>query len=158
MPNLYPVFEVQNVMAEETLEDPAIELNQVKAPAFDFEKGKTVMDLKGRVVMVEAQAAYRQWVMKCAMTERYEYLGYGPDFGVEVKAIMRANYPREIAESELERTIREALMVDPRTVAVENFSFEWNSDAVVVRCEVESIYDREEFAFQYGYAAQGRDA
>lgn len=148
MPDLYPMFDVPEDIAEEEIEAPEIDLNPLKTAAFDFNKGETIVDLKGRVVMAENQAAYRQWVIKCVMTERYEYLAYGPDFGVEVKAIMRANYPRDIAESELERTIREALMVDPRTVSVDNFVFEWQADSVLVKCEVESIYDQEEFTFR----------
>jgi hypothetical protein len=150
MPDLYPTFEVPEDIADEAIESPEIDLNSLRTAKFDFDKGRTVIDLKGNVVVAEKQEAYRQWVMKCVMTERYEYLAYGPDFGVEAKAIMRANYPRDIAESELERAVREALMVDPRTVSVDNFSFEWLGDGVKVNCVVTSIYDQEEFNFTLG--------
>lgn len=149
MPELYPAFDVPTEMVEDTTNQQEVPTN-VKSPYFDFETGETRMKPLGRPTEAVGHESYRQWVMICAMTERYEYLAYTPDFGVEVKAIMRANYPRPIAESEIRRTITEALSVDPRTVSVDNFTFKWEGDSLWVTCEVESIYGRDEFTFRYG--------
>lgn len=153
MPDLYPVFEeVPAELVEDTEEQQEIQ-SPLRTPLFDFEKRQTKMDARGRPVDAIDHEAYKQWVVMCVLTERYEYLAYSPDFGTEIKAIMRANYPRPIAESEIQRTITEALGVDPRTVSVGGFSFEWKGDSVWVTCEVESVYGRDEFSFVFGGVA-----
>lgn len=149
MPELYPVFEVPTEMVEDMTPQTEIP-TPLKTPFFDFQSGQTKITARGRPVEAVDHEAYKQWVTKCVLTERYEYLAYSPDFGTEIKAIMRANYPRSITESEIRRTITEALSVDPRTVSVGGFAFEWQGDSVRVTCEVESVYGRDEFAFTFG--------
>ena len=42
------------------------------------------------------------------------------------------NSPRAVTEAELEREITEALLTDPRTAEVKNFTFEWSGDELTV--------------------------
>src|SRR5690606_32310060 len=146
MPQLYPTFDIPLEMAEDLQQEV---WPDTKAPMLDFSTGNTKMTPTGRPVEAVGADAYRQWVLTCLLAERYEYLAYGPDFGVEIKAIMRANYPRDIAESEIRRTITEALMVDPRTVSVGGFKFRWEGDSVWVTCEVEGVFGRDEVEVRY---------
>lgn len=122
----------------------------VVAPKFDMEKLKIKLSPVGRVEIGDEKEAYRFWVMKCLLTERYKYLGYSTDFGVEIEEIIQSDYPRDIAESEIQRTITEALLVDERTLSVDNFVFVWNGDEVKVTFEIESIYNTEVYELMKG--------
>lgn len=143
---LYPYFEVPAEIAEDADETTEI-VSPLRSLAFDYAAGQIPISMSGRPAEVVDHEAYKQWVIKCILTERYEYPAYGPDFGTELHAIMRAGYPSDVTESEIQRTITEALRVDPRTVTVDNFSFEWNGDAVKLYFEVESVYGRDSFGF-----------
>ena len=135
---LYPTFESPFMFEEEqrTVKD-------VVAPKFDQEEEKLKVNGVGKAVIGDEKDAYRFWVMKCLLTERYRYSAYSSDFGVEIERIVRANYPRTVAESEIQRTITEALSVDERTVSVGEFSFKWEGDSLWVTLIVESIFDAE---------------
>ncbi len=143
---LYPSFEPPSMFEEEE----GTQAEDVVAPKFNEEKERIEVNGVGQAVIGDEKDAYRFWAIKCCLTERYQYAAYSDDFGVEFGTIIRANYPRSIAESEIERTIAEALSVDPRTVAVDNFSFEWKGDSVWMTYRVESIYNTEIYEMQRG--------
>ena len=46
---------------------------------------------------------------------------------------------REVAQSMVERTITEALKVNPRTEYVRNFEFSWNGDELHCSCVVKGV-------------------
>ena len=71
-------------------------------------------------------------------TERYSCLGYSDDHGTETEDITRES-DQSTVELSLERTIQEALMVNPRTSSVEEFSFEWGTGRVKVSFIVYSV-------------------
>lgn len=150
MPDLYPSFEVPEEMVEETETEEQDVPAPLLTPMIDFETMEIAISPTGAIKMASDHDTYKQWVMKCIMTERYEYFAYSTDFGVETEDIIRSDYPRDVAESEIQRTITEALMVDARTVSVDNFTFEWRGDSVWVSLEVESIYGRDTIATQIG--------
>ena len=52
---------------------------------------------------------------------------------------MNDGYDQSTVELSLERTIQEALMVNPRTSSVEEFSFEWGTGRVKVSFIVYSV-------------------
>ena len=75
--------------------------------------------------------------MKAVSTERYTCLGYGNQFGVELDLVW--SFPtREAQESQIQRTITDALLADPmgRTRLVNNFSFRWEGGNVFVEFDV----------------------
>lgn len=69
------------------------------------------------------------WCMKVSMTERYSCLAYSNDIGVEMEDAL-AQDDEKTVESMVERTIRDALLVNPRTEWVRDFEFEWNGDSM----------------------------
>lgn len=127
MPNLFPTFDAP-VLAEDSTE------SQVQYPQswlYDFENGRVVIDGSGRAVMADGLTAWAQWCIKAASTLRFANLAYGPDFGCEHETARRQP-TRKAAESELERAITEALIVDPRTEVVRDFTFTWSGDELLV--------------------------
>ncbi len=128
MPNLYPTFDVPEIVEQET--EPAPKYG--KSWLFDFAKGDFMTDGAGRVIEADEHSAWGQWCVKAALTERFAYLIYSTDYGAEIEQALKQP-SRAAVEAELERTITEALQVDPRTEVVQDFVFEWEGDTVKVK-------------------------
>ncbi|GKV54232.1 hypothetical protein NCCP2222_01790 [Sporosarcina sp. NCCP-2222] len=149
---LYPSFDAPDLMADEEVET----LQDVYAYKFDYDQERLVVTGTGKAVKGGPIDAYRFWAVKCCLTERYKYVSYTDDFGVEFERIMAADYPRPIAESEIKRTITEALMVDERTVSVGGFSFEWEGDSCWIHFDLESVYGTDYVEIRRGGELSGR--
>lgn len=78
---------------------------------------------------VDELAAYKQAVYKILNTERYEYLIYSWNYGIELKDLFGQSIYYVVPE--LERRITEAIMQDDRTVSVTNFEFDTSKRGVV---------------------------
>lgn len=128
MPNLYPVFEMPELMEQQQAQP---EPEYPESYLFDFEKGDFVRDTAGRIVIADGHRAWVQWCVKTVLTERFAYLAYSQNYGAEIEAALRQP-SRQAVEAELERTITEALLVDPRTQVVRDFRFTWQGDQLQV--------------------------
>lgn len=148
----YPVWDVENAMIGVEEE----ELQEVVSYKYDYNENETVVTGSGKTVMSTAQEAYMFWAMKCVLTERYAHEAYDDDYGVEFLRIMRKDYPRSIAESEIRRSIKEALMVDNRTINVYNFSFNWSRDNCYIGFTIESVYGIDTIAVERGGFSSGK--
>lgn len=88
---------------------------------------------------VDGHEAYKQAVAKILATERYEYLIYSWNYGIELKDLFGQPIPYVVPE--LQRRITEAIMQDDRTESVGNFKFDTSKFGVVtVTFKVTSIY------------------
>lgn len=99
--------------------------------AVDFSRGDLVITPSGRSVMQDARHAWAQWCIKCVLTERGVYRIYSTDYGVDMRAAF-AEPSRPSIEVAVARTITEALMVNPQTVGVGSFAFEWVAENLYV--------------------------
>jgi hypothetical protein len=149
--SLYPSFEPPSMF-----EEGKKQIDDVVAPKFNQDDERLDINGVGQAVIGDEKDAYRFWVMKCLLTERYRYPAYSSDFGVEIEAIVKANYPRSVAESEIQRTITEALMVDDRTISVNSFVFEWEGDSLWTTFIVESIFDSDKYELMKGGETIGK--
>ena len=82
--------------------------------------------------------AVEQAVFLILTTERYQWLIFSWDYGVELQNLIGKD--PEYCIPEIERRIREALLQDGRITAVENFQFELNKRKVLTTFTVISIY------------------
>lgn len=128
MPNLYPVFEIPELVEQQQTE---LAPKYGKSWLFDFKKGDFVLDGAGRVVEADGHTAWMQWCIKTILTQRFAYVIYSSDYGTELEEAQKQPH-RKAVEIELERVITEALLVDPRTEMVKDFVFEWEGDTVKV--------------------------
>ena len=96
-----------------------IDFTEYKEPSktykIDLEKGV----IKGKCDGLES---VKQAVYKVLNTERYDYLIYSWNYGVELKDLF--GRPISLIYSELKRKIEESLLNDDRIKSVENFSYE----------------------------------
>jgi len=97
----------------------------------DFEKGR----ISG---FVDEREAVKQAIILILNTERYKFLIYSWNYGVELEELI-GTHP-DIVEDEVERLISEALLQDDRITAVYDFEFSRNKDTLLVSFKVDSIY------------------
>lgn len=96
---------------------------------FDFEQGDFILDGSGKIKRSSGKEAWIQWCIKSVMTQRLAHLAYSADYGCELEEALSETDHKALISS-LERTISEALMVNPRTEYVRDFSFEQENDAL----------------------------
>jgi hypothetical protein len=87
--------------------------------------------------MIDGLDAVRQFVYKALLTTRGEHVIYSSDFGSEHGTVGQSH--TLLQQSEIKRTITEALIYDDRISRVYNFSFEQAGEALLVRFQVDSI-------------------
>ena len=97
--------------------------------ALDIEHGR----IRG---MVDNLESIRQAIYLILSTERYAYLIYSWDYGVELVELI--GKPKEYALPEIKRCITEAQ--DDRVTAVDGFEFETGKETVHVTFTVHSIF------------------
>ena len=96
---------------------------------------------------VDELEAYKQAIYKILNTERYDYIIYSWNYGIELKDLFGQPIPYVIPE--LERRITEAVMADDRTESVGNFEFDTPKRGVVhVKFKATSIYGEVEIIKQ----------
>ena len=131
---LFPVFD-----PPEPLEDAGLYDNRYHPSVlWDNEKGDFVRDGANRLIYCEGMEAYKTWCLKIATTERYTCAAYDSAIGTEFeKAVKEPTH--EAVESAVERTITEALLVNPRTEYVRDFDFYTEGDQMWVTFVVKGI-------------------
>lgn len=87
---------------------------------------------------IDELQAVKQSIYKILNTERYQYLIYSWNHGVEFGDLIGESPSYAIPE--IKRRITEALMQDDRIIGVDAFSFETERNRVHVTFEVSTIY------------------
>jgi hypothetical protein len=87
---------------------------------------------------IDDEEAIMQLVMKILYTERYAYVIYSSQYGVELDRLVGKDY--DFIVSDLERTITEALLADDRILSITNFVAEQTAiDKMTVTFTVNSV-------------------
>lgn len=136
---LFPTFDVP----EEEEDDEEYDAEYKRSIRWDPAIGDFVRDNSNRLVECDGYEAFVIWCYKTVQTERDCHMAYieevsGADLGVEMEDVAREEDPKTV-ESMVERTITEALEVNPRTEYVGNFEFSWDGDNVHCQFEVKGI-------------------
>lgn len=77
----------------------------------------------GRVAgMVEGVDAMKQVILKIFLTERFAYLIYSWNYGIELNTVVGKSF--QVFSSEIKRVIKEALLADSRITDVTDFAVE----------------------------------
>lgn len=140
MSNLFPTFAVPKVV-EKNIQDK----NRTKKSLyFDFEKGDFALENNGEIKTAEPYDAWVQWCLKTVLTQRWAFLAYSTQAGVEIEEAF-AQQDKKAQESYIEKTITEALLADPysRTKRVYDFTFVWKTDGVEVTFWINGLWYQE---------------
>jgi phage baseplate assembly protein W len=82
--------------------------------------------------------AVKQAVEKILLTERFQYLIYDSDYGVELESLI--GQPQGYVKADIKRRVTEALMQDDRIKNVTDFDIQFEGDIVNVSFTVMSAY------------------
>ncbi len=143
MPNLYPKDYEKEVIESSDLQNNKGITGYKRGVSFDFEIGDFIRDGSNCLVECSGVESWESWCKNCLNTERYKYLAYSSDFGIELDEAFQAD-THEMAEAILTREITEALLADPygRTDYISDISFNWiHPDSVQITCTVHGIDD-----------------
>ena len=88
--------------------------------------------------MTDGLSAMKQAIYLILNTGRYEYPIYSPGYGSELESVF--GMPGDMAELELERRIREALMWDDRIEDVADFRFERSRKRILCRFTAKTVF------------------
>ena len=127
--SIYPTFRLPSLTA------PSLGVKQKRYKSslmFDFETGDFVRDGAKRLLTCDGHEAWVQWCLKQLATERRTKLAYSDKIGVEIYSAVRDERDIESVKLAIERTITEALMVNPATEYVRNFTFEHEGGSLYV--------------------------
>ena len=96
------------------------------------------LDRKRVTSMIDGRDAIIQAVKKILNTERYAYVIYSSQYGVELDRLIGQDY--DFIVSDIKRTLAEALLVDNRIISLENFEIKKTGlDTMEVNFVVNSI-------------------
>lgn len=109
--------------------------------AFDFEKKELLLD-KGKPYLVYKNEALKIWIWKTLNphTERYAYNAYTFAYGNEFNTLLARFTESEVKRSEIKRTIRDALLVNPYIKECINFKFAQSGSLTRVEFDCITVY------------------
>ena len=101
---------------------------------FNFETGK----LTGKVL--EGKEALKMWIYKTLLTKRYKHIIYSWDYGQDLEEIIGQGYEKGLIKSEVERRIKDCLLIHPHIKECNNFNIRLQQDQLQVDFIVNTIY------------------
>ena len=104
--------------------------------AWDFERDCFLYDVNGRHILLSGNPALEVWIYKALKTERFEYLAYSWQYGIELKPFIGKVMGVQERYSELRRVITECLMVNPYIRSIDSFSITQENRAELIRVHI----------------------
>ena len=104
--------------------------------AWDFERDCFLYDVNGRHILLSGDPALEVWIYKALKTERFEYLAYSWQYGIELKPFIGKVMGVQERYSELRRVITECLMVNPYIRSIDSFSITPENRAELIRVHI----------------------
>lgn len=101
---------------------------------FNFTTGQ----LTGKTL--EGKEALKVWIYKALLTRRYRYLIYSWDYGQDLEEIIGQGYEKGLIVSEVERRIKDCLLINEKITSCTNFNIELTNDQLNVTFKVNTIY------------------
>ena len=107
---------------------------------WDFENNCFRYDSSGHHILLEGAEALKVWIYKALATERYRYLAYSWQYGIELKPFIGLVMSVEERISELKRIIIECLMVNPYITSIDSFDFTQDGASANVEIQLTTVY------------------
>ncbi|MCI1750937.1 MAG: DUF2634 domain-containing protein [Megasphaera cerevisiae] len=123
-----------------TAVDQAQDLPMAKEWAWDFETDQFIYDGSGQRVTVEGNEAIKVWIYKAICTERYRYLAYSWQYGLELNPFIGKVMSVQQRYSELKRVLIECLMVNPYIQSIDRIEITSSGTHVNVDADLTTTY------------------
>lgn len=111
-----------------------------KEYAWDFENDCFLYDMNGNHRIVEGDEAIKIWVYKALSTERFRYLAYSWQYGIELRPFIGKVMGVQQRYSEIKRVIVECLMVNPYIKSIDTIDIQHEGDTVNISIMLTTIY------------------
>lgn len=108
--------------------------------AWDFERDRFLYNADGSHKIVEKNEAIKVWVMHALRVERYRYLAYFDDYGIELEPFVGTGPNDKERSSELFQYIKEGMLVNPYIVDVIALSTELDHKKITMTLNLETVY------------------
>lgn len=116
------------------------ELDEFREYAWDFDHNSFRYDATGKYIVVTRNEAIKVWIYKLLKTERYRYIAYYDDYGLELEKYIGKVPNDGISSSAVYADIKEAVLANPYILAVNNVRFSKESKKIVIQMEYETVY------------------
>ena len=110
-----------------------------KEYAWDFDKDCFLYDAQGKHVIVEGDEAIKIWIYKALSTERFRYLAYSWQYGIELRPFIGKVMGVQQRYSEIKRVIIECLMVNPYIKSIDSVEITHKGDSVSISIVISTI-------------------
>ena len=111
-----------------------------KEYAWDFDKDCFLYNKIGKHIIVEKDEAIKVWIYKALSTERFRYLAYSWQYGIELRPFIGKVMGVKQRYSEIKRVIIECLMVNPYIKSIDSLDISHDGDQVSISITITTIY------------------
>ncbi|AFM40341.1 Protein of unknown function (DUF2634) [Desulfosporosinus acidiphilus SJ4] len=115
------------------------ELPLAKEYGWDF-TNNTFLLIDGKSVLVTGRDAVKIWAWKALQTPKGVYKAYSLNFGNELESLMNQSLSNAAMSSEVERYLKEALLVNPYITGISNITLSIDGSKTSVDFTAETIY------------------
>lgn len=134
--SIFPEDTGHAVLTPSGSSDSALPL--AKEYAWDYDNNDFLL-IDGKHVIVTGKEAVKVWIWHVFQTERYKYLAYSWNYGHEFFDILGKGLSRGGVISEIERGVKEALLINPYISDVKDIDITLE-DTVQVQATVNTVY------------------
>ena len=111
-----------------------------KEYAWDFARDNFIYGKDKQPKIVTGNKAIEIWVCKTLRVERYRFSAYFDDYGIELERFIGKVTNDSISHFELFEYVKEALLVNPYIIEVEEVDFTQEHKQVVLHIALQTIY------------------
>lgn len=115
------------------------DLKLLKQYAWDFDNNEFILN-DGKFKVIEGIEAVKIWIWKALHTQRYRYMAYNWDYGNEIEDLVGKGYSDGLINSEVERYLKEALLINPYIKNISNINTNISNDFISVTFTVNTVY------------------
>lgn len=107
--------------------------------AWDFDKDCFIFEF-GKHKIVSENEALKVWIYKTLATERWRYRAYDNAYGIELEQFIGKSTNNADSAMEVERYIKEALLINPYIKSIDDIAFTNDSDVLSFTISLTTIY------------------
>lgn len=116
--------------------------NEFKEYAWDFNRNSFIYNNDGSMKIVTRNEAIKVWVYKVLQTERFRYGAYYDDYGLDLEKFIGKVPNNVINANQLYNAIKEALLVNPYILAVNDISVKQVNKKITLNLELTTVYGK----------------
>lgn len=137
MSSLFPF--IDGTISDDIIENKSDNLPVFKEILWDFNKNEFEIT-KGNLKIVEGKEALKIWIYKALNTKRYKHIIYTWNYGCELEDLIGRNNYRELIKKEMQRYIKEALLVNKYISDVSSTAINSDGDKLEIDIAVKTVY------------------